>query len=67
MSLQAKLKEQAQWEFDNRQLRATLESRVREIEEWRIRCAKLEEGLNRAKELSSVNTELSSKLSFSNN
>jgi chromosome segregation ATPase len=59
------LKEQQQWEHENRQLRTTLENRIKEIEEWKVRCSRLEQESNKAKEMSHYNDELTSKLQVS--
>lgn len=42
-----------------------MENRIKEIEEWKIRCSRLEEESNRAKEMTHYNEELTSKLQVS--
>ena len=61
--LQQQLKEQSQWEVENRQLKNTLENRLKEIEDWKIRANKLEAELDKGREVSRNNQELSIKIS----
>jgi beta-xylosidase len=56
------LKEQQQWEFENKQLKTNLENRLREIEEWRIKYSKLDEEVARNRDLAKVNNEMNSRL-----
>jgi hypothetical protein len=60
--LGVKLKEQKEWENDNKNLKAHIESRMKEIEEWRARAARLEEEALRGKEMVHYNNELTDKL-----
>jgi len=62
--LQQQLKEQQQWEFENKQLRTNLDNRAREIEDWKIRYSKLDEEVARNRDLSRINAEMSSRLSL---
>lgn len=60
--LNIKLKEQRQWENDNKNLRAYIQSKTKEIEEWRTRASRLEEEALRGKEMVHYNNELTDKL-----
>ena len=53
--LQQQMKEQQQWEFENKQLRGNLENRTREIEDWRIKCGRLEDEVGKNRELAMIN------------
>lgn len=60
--LQQQLKEQQQWEFENKQLRGNLENRTREIEDWRIKCGRLEDEVAKGREIAHINQELTKRL-----
>lgn len=60
--LQQQLKEQQQWEFENKQLRTNLDNRAREIEDWKVRYSKLDEEVARNRDVARVNQEITSRL-----
>lgn len=60
--LNIKLKEQGEWENDNKNLREQLDSKIREINDWRTRASRLEEEAVRGKEMALYKQELEGKL-----
>lgn len=60
--LNIKLKEQAEWENDNKNLREQLDNKIKEINDWRARASRLEEEAVRGKELALYKQELEGKL-----
>ena len=49
--LQQQLKQLQEWEFEGKQLRQALESKNKEVDEWKVRASRLEEEVIRGKEL----------------
>jgi hypothetical protein len=41
--LNQQIKEQKEWEFDNKQLKAALDAKTKEADDWKARASRLED------------------------
>lgn len=63
--LKQQIHEQKEWQYNNQQLKGTLDHKQKEIEEWKVRVSRLEDEANRGKELLHYNEQLKNKLNLS--
>lgn len=49
------LKQLQEWEYESKQLKSNLDSKIREVEEWKTRASRLEEEVVRGRELEHYN------------
>ena len=45
------LKEQGEWENENKRLKQLIDTRTKEVEDWKVRNSRLQDQVVRAKEL----------------
>lgn len=61
------LKQLQEWEYESKQLKSNLDSKIREVEEWKTRASRLQEEVVRGRELEHYNEELGNKLNLASN